>query len=89
MIAIQSKLEDELDLVLFAFEQYQISRYVQDQMAACIVNRIDLTQREYKRLVDLELTGLPEVFRLFQVRLLERRPDPWISSRNQSRVERL
>jgi hypothetical protein len=35
MIAIQSKLEDELDLVLFAFEQYQISRYVQDQMAAC------------------------------------------------------
>lgn len=90
MIAIQSKLEDELDLALFAFEQYQISKDTQAWIAAYTVNRIDLIQREYKRLVDLGLTDLPEALRLLQVRFLERRgPGPWISSRNQSRVGRL
>ena len=90
MIAIQSKLEDELDLALFAFEQYQISKDTQAWIAAYTVNRIDLIQREYKRLVDLGLTDPLAALTLFQVRLLERRgPGPWISSRNQSRVERL
>lgn len=78
MIAIQSKLEDEVDLALFAFEQYQVSRDTQDWLSLKL-RPLDLTTGEYKRVVDLGLTDVPEALRMFQVRFLERRPSPWTS----------